>query len=236
MALFGLFKSDKSKSSSEQKTDTTRTQEQTGTQQTTGTQQEQVTTLAPEVQDLLTNLIVGLGAQTQEGAATDQAKLLSDLLVTRAQGADTAASADIAAIVGEQERAGRQQIGRLFTDLAQQVGSSQGSLVRQAAAEGEASLASQLAATEGGLNLQARQQATQELLAALQATTGVAGVQGAEIANIATLTNLLKGATTTGTTQTEQQVTTEQQLLDVIKSLTTGTAKTKSSGFSLGFK
>lgn len=233
---FGSKKGKSSTTTTEQ-TDTTREQTQTGTQATTGTQQEQVTTLSPEVQELLTGLVMGAGGQVGDSRAVEQAQQLSDLLAGRAATADTARTEDIAAIVAEQERAGRAQIDRLFTDLSQQIGSSQGSLVRQAAAEGEASLASQLAGTRGQLNLQARDAATQELLAALGAQTGAAQVTGAETANLATLTNLLKGATTAGTTTTQQQVTTEQQLLDVIKSLTTGTTSTtsKSSGFNLGF-
>lgn len=218
----------KASSSSNQSTDTEREQTISGTEDSTGTQTQ--TTLSPEVQEQLTSLLTALsGGVTGAGSASEQAQSLVDLLTQRAGTSEADTAASIQAILSEQSRSGQLEIDRLFTDLAQASGSSQGSLVRQAAAEGQASLASQLASTGGQLNLQARDQTTNELMAGLQGLSAIPSLQGAGVSNLVNLASVLKGATTTATTT--QSTSTEQQLTDLITSLTSGASKSKSGMF-----
>jgi len=230
MGLFGLsFGKKKSSSSSstnqteKRTTEATRTAEQQSQSKSAATQQQQISSLSPEIQALVESLI------TQQATGQSGASELQNLLVQRAQTADQAF--DPTAILNEARRQGEQQLGRTKVALSQQAGSSMNSLVQQLIGEQRGALESQLASLAAQLTQAGRQAATQE----------IAGAATLPQQNLTQLLEVLKGATVTGTTTTEQLTTQEaktvqtlREIVDaLLKSNTTGTTKSKSSGFSL---
>ena len=226
MGLFGISFG-KKKSSTRQETNQRRqSEQQTQIEKRSNEQAQQrqsVSTLAPEVQNVLQQLITAqAGGAAQQGAQVGE---LASMLLQRAQGVDTVFNPE--PIIAEARRRGENEITRAVTNLAQQAGSSQNSFVQQVGIQGQNELESQLAALEQELGLRGRQAATAEIATALQApATG-----------LVPLVQALKGAQTIGETTTtataQEQINSIERLTEIIRALTNATTKGKSSGFNL---
>ena len=163
--------------------------------------------------------LIGQAAAGQEGEGD-----LIGLLTQRAAGAD--AAFDPTPIVGEARRVGERELAQTMTQLASSTGSSQNSLLQALGMEGRGDLESQLASLAAQLQTQSRQAATGEITAAA----------GAGQNQLVQLLDILKGAQTTGQTDSSQQVSellsSQETLTELLKGFTVG----KQSGFNLGFK
>lgn len=180
-----------------------------GTTAQTGVTAQTQQTLDQGTQDVLAQLVQQLSGTASQGAEA------SELLTSRALTGDEDLAASISDIVGGARARGETEIARGGVAAAQQAGSSMNSIVQQLGIEGAVNLETQLAELEASLGLQARAQVTGELQAG--------GAEGTAAA-VTSLSDVLKGATTTATTEQETQtselVSTLQELVGTTEATT----------------
>lgn len=242
-----------------QSTETGSRTKSSGTQSTDATtQQTQTTTqklFSPEEEEALKGVLAGIigqfGAQggtvpqeflNASSAAVGDAGELS----SRSKGAEEALQAQFAPILSEARRSGEKNIAGSVSRLAGAVGGGLDSGVAAVEAEANAELESRLAALNSELNINARGVETDERTKAITALLAGAESGGqlsnlsstSGIGNIAEISSLLRGATTSSETSgqvvSQQEMTTAQlsEALQEVFSKFDQSTRSKSSGSS----
>ncbi len=230
-----------------QSTQTTKSK-QTQKQQTDATTESKTMALSQDVQDVLEQLIISqaenLGADGSSASATsNDVAAVAQQLLQRAETAEAELSTQNAAVLTQARSAGTKQIDRSVTELAAGVGASgkMNSYVAQTGQEAKVQLEESLAALESQMNVAARGTATQEFGQAAGLLAGGSQAKAQEQQVLSTLVAQLKGATTTQTGQSSQNVSGEtelnslQKLNEIVEALTNSKTEAEKSGFSLGF-
>lgn len=199
-----------------------------------------ISTLDEETQGILAGLLEQIAGNFGAGPATD----IANLLFSRATTGDADLQAQNQSIIESARLEGQNVLERSFTGRAAQAGSSFNTLVQAATARESGELTTKLAGLESELNLGSRDRITNELIKSLE---GITAASGQPISQVASLAQVLKGATTAGETEVSGKVTSEQeqitnitnQLTELLasvsdvkgKNVSTGTASKQSFGF-----
>lgn len=209
------------------KTIGSQTREQTEASTKTGEQAQQTqqltTTLDPETLSILQNLIASIsgdktGLPDEISGAISEPLDFARFLAERAAGTEDIIGENIGAIVDEARRTGEQALTAQGTQLAEASGSSLNTVNAAIQGRSRADLESQLASISAELSIRGRELGGQDLSTAFAALTeglqtganvSLAG-RAQPIQEIASLTQLLKGATTQTTGETTSTFSEEE--------------------------
>ena len=266
-SLFGREQETKASSETTSRTSGTKTtdeqaqrqQTETGSAQRTASEQQQQTaettrqllsspviaSLETTIQDLLASVSTPAVGASAGNVASEAAEFARSLGV-RAAGTGDFIDNEIGAIVSNARRQGERQLGQNVIAAQQQVGGSANSFAGLVEAIGTADLESNLARLESELALTGRQLESADLNTALQGLLQsgqlTAGAGTSEIANIAQLADVLRGAeetTVQDVTGTQQQQAAEEtevntliEILRELEEVQTGRSDTATFGSS----
>ena len=238
---FFLGSEKKTTSSETQKVDllTKTTGETIQTQETVGTKSgeqlqkslETTTSLDPQTLSILQNLLASIasepsGLPPEIGGAIAEPLDFARFLIQRALGTEDVIGENVSAIVDEARRTGEQALTRQGTELAEASGSALNTVNAAIQGRSRGDLESQLASIAAELSIRGRELGGQDLSTAFAALTeglqtganvSLAG-RAEPIQEIATLAQLIKGATTQKTGEIKQTFS-EEEFTEILSKL-----------------
>lgn len=218
-----------------QTTDSTRTSSSTLTGESTQSGTSTTTLLSDDVQKALEDLILNTADIGDKNSNSGQISSIAQTLFTRAQGAADDINAQTQAIVADERRIAEKELASIQTQISQDaggVGVGSSSFVAGATAEGRASLETGLARLQAELGINARNIQTNEFSNAIQAFSSSSGAKATDANAISQLVNVLRGATSTTTTEQQTSQTQQQDINEILNQLIEGSATGTSIGTS----